>query len=412
MTPDLLLLGVLILLSGFFASAELAFVVANKLKIELRARKNKLAAKSAQYFINNSADFFSTILISNNVINIAFSSLSALVLSKYFGFNEYQIMIISTLIILFIGELIPKFLGSEFSDSYVNIVAIPLRIFSFILYPFVFLTSKISDFITNTESMNEANISRLFDREDIQSLLEESSEAGKLNEDDSDVITKIMDLGEQRIYECMTPRTDIIGVEIDEGIPDALGSFIESGYSKLPVFDDNLDNIKGIILAYDMFKSPKSIKEVIRDVIFVPESKRSIEMLNEFLDKGISFAVVVDEFGGTAGIVTVEDIIEELFGEIRDEYDIEENVCKRLGDDEYIISGKVEIDFINEKFDLRIPEGDYETIAGYITAVTGRIPARGELLEIAHFKIHILAADKTKISMLKVVVIPEKMPEE
>lgn len=411
MTGELIGIIVLLLLSGFFSSSELAFVVANKLKLEIRARNNKLTAKSAFYFIKNPQIFFATILISNNVINIAFASLATVFLYEAFQLSDYQILILSSTLLLLFGELIPKYLAKESADGYVLLAAIPIRIITFVLYPFVKITSSIASALVKDEKLEKDEISYLFDREDIQSLLTESTKAGHVQELEYDILNKIIDLKEQKVYEAMTPRIDITGVDIDSSIEDALTIFITSGYSKLPVYEENLDNIKGMIIAYDMFKKPDSIGDVIRQVIYVPETKRSLEMLNEFLDKQISIAIVVDEFGGTAGVITVEDIIEEMLGEIRDEFDAEEEICKQIDKNTYVIGGKVEIDYINEEFELNIPEGDFETIGGYITSITGNIPVKGEQITIDHFIITIVRSSKTKIDLVRLTVDQQKLEE-
>jgi len=252
--------------------------------------------------------------------------------------------------------------------------------------------------------MEEEGILNVVDREDIQDLIEESTQAKKIDEEQSDIIYKIIEIKEQKVYEAMTPRTDIVGVDIKSSVDEVLDKFIESGYSKLIVYEENLDNIKGMVLIKDFFKMPESLESVVREVVFVPETKKSLEMLNEFLDKHFSIAVVVDEFGGTAGIVTMEDLIEELFGEIRDEYDVEEKIVKKINNNTYILSGKVEIDYLNEEHNFGIEEGEYETIAGYITTKLGRIPLKGESFKIDHFSILILKSSKTKIDLLKIIV--------
>ena len=404
MINDLVILIGLVILSGFFAGAEIAFVVANKIKIEIKARKNNPSALNAHYFINNPNNFFSTILIGNNIINIAFASLSTVFLGSLFGFNEYTILLISTFLLLIFGELLPKYFSRELADRVILLSAIPVRAVSFVLYPFVKVFSSISSLLTQSSNLSKENIRHIFSREDIEDLVQESHEAGVVNEKESDIISKVLDLADQRVYEAMRPRTEIVGVEIHENIDYALNIFIESGFSKLVVYDDNLDNIKGILLAYDLFKNPTDLHSIIRDVIFVPETKKSIDMMNEFLEKRVSIAVVIDEFGGTAGIVAMEDLIEELFGEIKDEYDVEEDICRRIAADTYLISGKVEVDFINEKYDLEIPTGDYETIGGYISAKTGRIPEQGEIVVINKFTILIARASNIRIDLVKLTV--------
>ena len=408
MTNDLLTLLSLLLLSAFFSSSEIAFVVANKIKIEIRARKNNLSAKNAYYFINNPDIFFSSILISNNIVNIAFASLSSIFLFKFFGLEEISVLLITTILILVFGELIPKYFARELADRFILISAIPLRIITFIIYPFVKTISTISVLLSRTNQKEEEEFLHIFDKEDIQNLIEESSEAGKMDEEQSDIISKVIDIREQRVYEAMTPRTDIVGVEINSTMDEVLDTFIESGYSKIVVYDENLDNIKGTLFTKDIFKQPKEIQSVTREVAFVPETKKSMEMLNEFLDKQFSFAVVVDEFGGTAGILTVEDLIEELFGEIRDEFDdVNEKIAKKIDANSYLLSGKVEVDYLNEEMEFNIPEGDYETIAGYITFKIGRIPKKGESFKLDNYNIHILKSDNTKIDMVKLTIIQE-----
>ena len=407
MIEDLIILALLILLSGFFAASEIAFVVANKIKVEIKARKKNMAAKNALHFINDPQDFFSVVLIGNNIVNVAFASVSTVFLSAFFGFGEIKILLLSTFVLLIFGELLPKYFARELADRVVFISAIPIRIVSFILYPFVKFFSSISSLLTQSSDLKPENIRNLFSKEDIESLVKESHEAGVVNKKESDIISKVFDLADQRVYEAMRPRTEIVGIEINQTIDEALDLFIESGFSKLIVYDENLDNIKGMILTYDLFKSPENLQSIIREVIFVPETKKSFDMLNEFLRKQSSIAIVIDEFGGTAGIVTIEDIIEELFGEIKDEYDVEEDICRRIATDTYLISGKVEIDFINEKYDLNILPGDYETIAGFVTTKIGRIPEQGEIVVLDNFTILIARASNIRIDLVKLTLNTE-----
>ncbi len=398
---ELILLILLLILSGFFSGTEMAYIVSSKLKMEIKARKKNPAAVSAHYFKSHPQTFFSTVLIGNNVVNVALSSLSAVFLSAIFGLGELSILIISSFLLLLFGELLPKYFASEIADKTLLLTALPLRIFSFMIFPFVKAASTASEKLTQSTSIEADALSHLFDKEEMKELVKESHEAGVVDKKESDIIEKVIELGDQRAYETMTPRTDIIGVEINQTINEALTIFIDSGFSKLPVYEDNLDNIKGIILAKDIFKSPQSLKGIIRKVSFMPETKKSFDIMNEFLDKKISIAIVIDEFGGTAGIVTMEDILEELFGEIKDEFDVDEDICRKITENSYIISGKVELDHINEKYELNIEEGDYETIAGYIISKLGRIPEQGETVEIDNFTILIARAASQKIELVK-----------
>lgn len=403
MLDQLLILIILILLSAFFSSTELAFIVANRLKVEIKAKSKNITAVNAQYFINNSQDFFSTILVGNNIVNIAFASLSAVYFSLYFSLSEYEVLIVSTLLLLFFGELIPKYFARELADRYIFVVSLPLRFTYFLFYPLAKILSKLTNVTMKSQQQQADNIYHLFDKEDVKSLVDESHRAGKVKKQEGSFINKVFELGEQKVYEALTPRTEIVGLEITQSVDEAISAFIESGFSKIPVYEDNLDNIKGVILAKDLFINPDSIKSILREVKFYPETKKSLEILNEFLSQNLSIAVVVDEFGGTAGIVTVEDIIEELFGDIKDEYDVDENICRKISKDSYIISGKVEVDLINEKYHLNIPIGSYETIGGYIIEKIGKIPKQGETFLIDNFQILIIRANKVRIDLIKLI---------
>ena len=407
MVEKLILLVIFILLSAFFSASEMAYIIANKLKIEIKARKKNPAAISAHYFKMYPQTFFSTILLGNNIVSIALASLSTIFLSVIFGWSELTILILSSTALLIFGELIPKYFARENADRIYLVASLPLRFIFVILYPFVRAASLFSDKLTGTMSREADAVGKLFERENIKGLVRESEKAGVVDKKEGDIIEKVIELGEQRVYEAMTPRTDIVAVDITQPISDVLGVFIESGYSKLPVYEDDQDNMKGILLSKDMFKNPDSIQSIMRDVSFIPETKKSLEVLNEFLGGKITIAIVVDEFGGTAGIVTMEDILEELFGEIIDEFDVDEHIFRKIAPSTFIISGKYEIDQINENSELKIEEGDYETIGGYIISKLGRIPALGETVVIGRFTILIARATAQRIDVIKLIEKPE-----
>ncbi len=411
MFQDFIILFILLFFSAYFSGTEMAFIVSNKLKIEVRARKKNIAAQSAFYFVKHPQSFFSTILIGNNVVNIAFASISTVVLASELGWSDYKILFFVSTITLIFAELIPKYIAREAADSLMLIVSIPLRVISIILYPFIKLTTQLSKLLTERKKGFAENIAHLFDKEDMKILVDEVHSSGDVKNEESSFISKVFDFSEQKVYEAMRPRTDITGISINDSVSNAVDIFIESGYSKLIVYEDDLDNIKGFILAKDLFSNPIQIRDIIRETQFYPETKKSLEILNEFLTNNDSIAVVVDEFGGTAGIVTMEDIIEELFGDINDEYDVEEVVCRKISKDSYIISGKVEIDHINEKYKLNIPVGDYETIAGFIIDKIGHIPKANETLKINNYLFLIIRADQVRIDMVKLTLISDEPSE-
>lgn len=404
MFNDLLGLLLFLFVSAFFSASAAAFISANKLKLELRAHQKNFYAENVLYFTRNPQNFFSANLIAKSFVNFVFLSLSSLFCLLVFEINPFVILPILTALLSIFGELIPKFLGRETADTTVLISALPMRITEFILRPFINLTSAFSSHELKLLQKESEDFQQSAVKEAVNNLIEEGSENSSINEEQTDIINKVFEIREQRVYEAVTPRTDIAGVDIYASIEEVLDKFIESGYSKLIVYEENLDNIKGMVFIRDFFNKPESLQSAIRDVVFVPETKKSLEMLNEFLNKQFSIAVVVDEFGGTAGIITVEDLIEELFGEIRDEYDVEEKVVRKISANSYILSGKVEIDFLHDEYELEIPEGEYETIAGYITYKLGRIPVKGETFHVDNFFINVLKSDKKKIDLLKLSV--------
>jgi len=404
MIQDFILLIVLLFFSAFFSGTEMAFIVSNKLKIEVRARKKNIAAQSAFHFVKDPQSFFSTILIGNNVVNIAFASISTVVVANEFGWSDYKILFFVSVTTLIFAELIPKYIAREVADSFILIVSIPLRILSIILYPLIKITTRLSKLLTERKKDSAENLAHLFDKEDMKILVDEVHKAGNVQNEEGSFISKVFDFSEQKVYEAMRPRTEITGISINDSVLNAVDLFIESGYSKVIVYEDDLDNIKGFILAKDLFSDPKLIKDIIRETQFYPETKKSLEILNEFLTNNDSIAVVIDEFGGTAGIVTMEDIIEELFGDIKDEYDVDEAICRKISNDSYIISGKVEIDHLNDKYNLNIPVSDYETIAGFIIDNLGHIPKPNEKVSIGNFHFLIIRADHVRIDLVKLTL--------
>lgn len=404
MLNDLLGLLLFLFLSAFFSASAEAFVAANKLKLELRARQKNFYAENALYFMKNPQKFFSANLIAKGFVNFIFLSLSSLFCLLVFELNPFMILLILTVLLLIFGELIPKLLGRETADTTVLISSLPMRITEFILRPFIKLTSAFSSLELKLLQKESEDFQQSAMKEAVNNLIEEGNENGDINEEQTDIINKVFEIRKQRVYEAVTPRTDIAGVDISASVEEVLDKFIETGYSKLIVYEENLDDIKGMVFIRDFFNKPESLQSIIRDVVFVPETKKSLEMLNEFLNKQFSIAVVVDEFGGTAGIITVEDLIEELFGEIRDEYDVEEKIVRKIGANIYILSGKVEIDFLHDEYELEISEGEYETVAGYITYKLGRIPVKGESFRVDNFLINILKSDKKKIDLLKLSI--------
>lgn len=397
-------LVVSIFLSAFFSSTEIAYVVSNKLKIKLLSKQDGLLGKTISYFTENSNYFFSTILIGNNLVNIFFSTLFALIFQNILP--DFWILIISTLILLIIGEIIPKVVAREVPDFVLSINIIPIFWFNFVIHPVVKLFSKLSDIFIINNKISEDSFYESFSKKDIEQIVEESKQAGIVNEKESNIISNILEISQTRVEEIVRPRTEIVGVEINQTIDDLIKLHTETGYSKYPVYEKNLDNIVGYVQILDCFNNPSSIKDILREIVFIPESKKVTEALKDFTAKKISIAVVIDEFGGTSGIITLEDIVEELFGDIKDEYDDDEYILKEMPNKCIIASGKIEIDQFNEKFPhLKLQEGNYETLSGFITYHTGTIPAKDEIITINNMRFHIIKTDGKKVELVKIEIL-------
>lgn len=393
--------------SAYFSATEIAFVVANKIKIEIRAKQNVLGAKAARKIVKNPEEVFVTILVANNIANITFASFFGLYLQQTYQLSELSTLLLTTLIILTFGEIIPKAFTQEVADIAILYFSYPFKFIKTILFPIVRLLEKISKSILKKLNI-QFDLPQILEKEDIKILLKESLEAGAVDKEDKKIIDRVIELGDQKVSEAMRPRTEIVACEINATKEELYQIFIESGYSKIPIYEGSLDAIQGVVYLNDLFTEFNHITEIMKPINFYPETKPSIELLKEFISEGISIAIIVDEYGGTSGLVTTEDLIEELLGEIKDEYDIDENICRRISENTYLISGRVEIDAIHENIGVQIPEGKYETIGGYIMNRLGKIPSEGEEFIIDNFKFVVIKATPNRIELVKMVELKKE----
>lgn len=399
---ELVIIIIALVGSAYFSATEIAFVVANKIKIEIRAKQNVLGAKVAKKIIKNPEEVFITILVANNITNITFASFFGLYLQQSYHLSEVSTLIITTLIILTFGEVIPKAFTHEVADIAILYFSYPFKFIRSILFPIIKLLESISKYFLRKMKV-EFDLPKILEKEDIKVLLKESLEAGAVDKEDKKIIDRVIELGDQRVNESMKPRTEIVACDINATKEELYQIFIESGYSKIPIYEGSLDTIRGVVYLNDLFTEFNQITEIMKPINFYPETKPSIELLKEFLTEGISIAIIVDEYGGTSGLVTVEDLIEELLGEIKDEYDVDENICRKIAENTYLISGRVEIDLIQENIGVQIPEGKYETIGGYIMNRLGKIPSEGEEFIIDNFKFTIIKATPNRIELVKMI---------
>lgn len=421
---ELLLIILTILLSAFFSGSEIAFVSANRLKMEIESRKSSWTGRQVNYFAQNPEIFLTTTLVGNNIVNVLYATLMTIFLvgpiselyQSWIGTVPSSALVltlqtvITSVIIMLFGEIIPKALFRIHADWWMNIIAVPQKVANIVLRPFIFLADKASDFIIKIINPEIDHTGRVFRRQDVEFIFNELRDSGgkDLDREDSEILHNVLELSNKRVKESMIPRTDIVAVEKNTSIDETLKLFISSGYSKLPVYQDSIDDIIGVIFAYDLFNNPKDLIEIMRPIKLVPASQKSKDLLSEFRSSNVSVAVVIDEYGGTAGMVTIEDLLEEVVGDIQDEYDTEDHFIKKLSGNTYIVSGGVEIeDLLAEHPEINLPaeSTEYETIAGYIINTLGRIPRVNEELLFEGHKIIISKATTSRIETVKLVVI-------
>ena len=415
-------------LSAFFSGSEIAFVVANRLRVEVLARREGLVGPLVRDFLQNPSTFLTTTLVGNNIALVVYSTLMAVYLSPplealYGGVGlapaTVDILVLTTqtviasILILLIGEILPKSVLREAANHAVFYLAVPLRITYYLLLPMVKLAALSSSLLVKLFRA-EADTFAQFIRRDFEVIIQETKAGGELelDEDESELLSNVFAMNTIRVKESMVPRTDVVGVDEKTSLEELLARFIETGNSKLPVYRENIDNIVGVVFAYDLFDHPSTLAEIVRPAQFVPESKRSKDLLREFLSTNTSIAIVIDEYGGTAGLVTREDLLEELFGDIQDEFDTETEILRQAGDGSLISSGRVHIDEILEQYGWELPEGDYETVAGYLLERAGAIPTPHDRFEFDGFRFDILKATTNRIELVRISRLTPVASEE
>lgn len=404
-----------IVLSGFFSGMEIAFLASNKLRIELDKKQNPFSSKIISIFTKNPGQYITTMLIGNTIIlviyGIVISGLLEPFISKYI-FSEAALLLvitlISTLIILFLAEFLPKTIFRINPNFALNLFYLPLFIFYILFYPIARFTISISNILLKNifriDINNDTN-QYIFSKIDLGNLVnvsDGSSERTTEYESEIKYIKNVLEFSEAKVRDCMIPRNEIIALEMNATVEELKEKFIESGFSKILIYNHSIDNIIGYINSKELFKNPATVKSKIIKCITVPETMRANKLLNMFMQQNKSIALVVDEFGGISGLITIEDIIEEILGDIEDEHDVVELFEKQLSDKEYILSGRLEIDYLNEKYQLNIPEcEEYDTLAGYILFHHQSFPVVNEIIEIDQFTFIIMKGSKTKLELVK-----------
>jgi CBS domain containing-hemolysin-like protein len=414
-------IAVTILLSAFFSGTEIAYLTANKLRIELNNQQGKVAGRLMTFFIKHSSFFFTTTLVGNNIAIVLYSMYSEKLLSPWLESVPFVrdnnliipiITILSSLFILVVGEFIPKAVFRSAPNSSLSIVAIPFRIFYIIFFPLIILVDSLSRLILHyVLGMKVEETTPQYDRQDLFHYVNESrsnTDEIRAVEVDKQIFKNAIDFPAVQVRDCMIPRTDIDAIEVTAPIEEVKRLFTESGHSKLLVYRENIDNIIGYVHVVDLYHNPASIDKMVMPIMIATESMPANTLLQQFISRRRSVAIVVDEYGGTSGMITIEDIIEQIVGDIEDEFDADDLVEKKVGEHEYVFSARLEIDYLNEKYGLHLPEGDYETLGGLIIYVIQDIPRTSQVIQHDDFVFTILSTDQTRIREVNVKYIREE----
>ena len=408
-----LVIFICLILSAFFSGMEIAFVSANRIYLEIEKQQNGFNAKFLNFITKNPSRFIATMLVGNNISLVIYGIfMGDRILQLFFpetllgGAISIHIVfiqtVISTIIILLTAEFLPKVFFQQFSNVLMKVFAIPTAFFYAFFFPITSMIIILSDYILIKFFKTKGDQVQLtFSKIELGNYIEEQLESTKdMDTVDSEIqiFQNALDFSEVKVREAMVPRTEIIATEITASLSDIKKLFTSSGLSKIPVFDDSIDDILGYIHVFEMFKKPTNLKKILLPVAFVPETMKISEVLKLLTKQRKSIAVVLDEYGGTSGIITVEDIIEELFGEIEDEHDHVALFEKQIDKGLFEFSARVEVDYINQKYDLSLPENEfYETLGGLIVYLKEEIPTEGTVIEIENYEFEIKEVSSTKI---------------
>ena len=415
MTLQIIIILSSILLSAFFSGMEIAFVSANKMHIEIEKKTNSFFAKVLTRLTQNPSKFITTMLVGNNIALVVYGYFMGELLTPYlvpYLPNDFLILlvqtVISTLIILVTAEFLPKAIYQAYANEALRLFALPAYIFFILFYVLSEFIIAISDFMLRVFfNTKKDEISSEFSKVELGDYITEQLE---IIDDDVDseiqIFQNALEFHNVKAREAMIPRTEIIAIDVQESIANLKKLFIETGLSKIMVYEDSLDDIIGYVHVFELFKKPKNIRSMLVPIEIVPETMMINDIMNGLTKKRKSVAIVLDEYGGTSGLITIEDIVEELFGEIEDEHDTTELLEHKINDREFEFSARLEVDFINEEYNLELPEDDaYETIGGLIVHNTEAIPEQGEIVQIENYQFTIKEVSSSKIENIYLKVL-------
>jgi CBS domain containing-hemolysin-like protein len=415
MDPSSILIIVFALVaSAFFSGMEIAFVTANRLKIELDSQKGTFSGKILSNFVKNDSRFIATMLLGNNIALVVYGIWMAKLLepsiSSFVYGNEALILtiqtVVSTLLILFTAEFLPKATFQINPNRVLQVLSFPLIILYTALYPLTIFTMFLSNGFLKLLRVDTKNGKTPFSKVDlneyVRDLNDRMDEESELD-NEMQILQNALGFSQVKARDCMIPRTDIVALEVESSVEEMKDKFIETGLSKILIYRDTIDNIIGYAHSFELFKKPSRIKEILIPIAFVPEAIPAKDLLELFAKQHGNIAIVVDEYGGTSGLVTIEDVVEEIFGDIEDEHDSDELLEKRIDDKTLLFSARQDIDYLNESFDLELEEStEYETLGGLVLHHLESIPEEGTILEIENYKITIESVSDRRIEIIKV----------
>ncbi len=401
---EFVMLLFLLFFSAFFSGSETALLSLNKLRIKKLAKEGNENATIVEELIKDPETLLTTILIGNNLVNIATASIATAIAISFFGNKGIGIATgIVTFMILIFGEIMPKSISAENAERISLIIAKPIRFFVKLFKPVAYLINLV---IPLTKRGKKRRI--LVTEDEIRLLVEMGEKEGVIEKEEKEMIKGVFEVGDMVAKEVMIPRVDMVCIEVNSSIDEALKLIRETGFSRIPVYEENRDNIVGILYAKDLIRHiDKKVKFKIRDIMrppfFIPETKSLRELLREMQKRKLHMAIVVDEYGGTAGLVTLEDIIEEIVGEIMDEIDEEEKIIKKVAENEWLVNARARIEEVNETLGLEIPEEEFETIGGLVFNKLGKIPRVGDHIEINGTKIIVEKMRDKRIRKVRII---------
>ncbi len=410
-----------IISSAFFSGVEMAFVSANKLYFELQAKQGVITGQIISKYLKNPSKFIGTMLIGNTLSLVAYGIFME-------GYLHHEIehffpimngiaagliaSLIGTIIILMTSEFTPKSIFLLNPDGFLEVLAIPILIINTIMYPLVWAIVGLSKwFINNVLRLEYSEERPAFGLTDLNNYLQNLNRKISMEEEtevDTKIFNNALEFKQVRVRDCMIPRTEIVAVDIENGMDELKKVFVESNHSRVLVYKESMEDVLGYCHSLSMFKKPKEIQGILTPIPIVPEAMPAKDLLFKFSKEHKSLALVVDEFGSTAGLVSMEDVMEQIFGEIEDEYDDKEDLTeKRIDEKTYILSGRLEIDYLNDKYEWNLPDGDYDTLGGMIISVNEDIPELNEVIVYQPFSFQIMEMTDTKINLVKLTIVGE-----